>query len=113
MPATPTVTVETLKQWLDADQVSLIDVREEDEYLESSIPRSSLQPLSSFDPEDIPWESGKKIVFQCRSGQRSDRACFMFLQEFPQAEAYNLEGGIMAWQQAGYPLQRIKSENAL
>lgn len=85
------------KDWLKKDEAILIDVREEDEFAVQSVPEATLAPLSSFYPNDINVPEGKKVIFMCRSGARSARACFFFNQEFPEIEAYNLEGGILAW----------------
>ncbi len=92
-----TVDVATAKQWLSSGEAILIDVREENEYAEKSVPGSILYPLSSFYPSEVPFEHGKKVIFICRSGARSARACFFFSQEHSDVEAYNLEGGILAW----------------
>ncbi|AIK96796.1 rhodanese-like domain-containing protein [Candidatus Odyssella acanthamoebae] len=104
---TPTVDVNTLNQWLKADDVILIDVREETEFAENSIEGAILISLSTFDPDNVPQTLNKKIVFQCRSGKRSAHACSVFLQEYPHTKAYNLEGGILAWQAANLPLCHI------
>lgn len=92
-----TVDVETAKQWLSASEAVLIDVREADEYAAKSVPGSILYPLSTFYPNEVPFEHGKKVIFICRSGARSARACFFFNQEHPEIDTYNLEGGILAW----------------
>jgi rhodanese-related sulfurtransferase len=99
-----TVDVSTLNQWLNADEVILVDVREESEFVENSIKGAILISLSVFDPENIPQTPNKKIVFQCRSGKRSEHACSVFLQEYPHSQAYNLEGGILAWQASNFPV---------
>ncbi len=92
-----TVSVAMAKDWLKKDEAILIDVREEEEFAVQSVPEAILAPLSSFYPNDINVPEGKKVIFMCRSGARSARACFFFNQEFPEIEAYNLEGGILAW----------------
>ncbi len=100
----PTVDVNILNQWLHTDEVVLIDVREESEFAVNSIKGAILLPLSMFTPEQVPQVLNKKIVFQCRSGKRSEHACSIFLQEYPEATAYNLEGGILAWLAANLPV---------
>ncbi|MBW8309297.1 MAG: rhodanese-like domain-containing protein [Candidatus Paracaedibacteraceae bacterium] len=99
----PTVDVNTLDQWLNTDEVILIDVREEAEFAGNSIKEAILLPLSTFNPEQVPQVLNKKIVFQCRSGKRSEYACSIFLQKYPDAKAYNLEGGILEWLAANLP----------
>ncbi|WP_010299358.1 rhodanese-like domain-containing protein [Candidatus Odyssella thessalonicensis] len=100
----PTINVQTLDQWLKEENVLLIDVREKHEFNEAAIPGAILMPLSQFQSSDIPHENNRKIVFQCRSGQRSAKACFLFHQDYPEVKAYNLEGGILAWNAAGFSI---------
>ncbi len=97
----------TLKRWLDDGRAVLIDVREPDEHARERIPGARLLPLSRFDPARLPREPGKATVFQCRSGNRSRQAA-----ERTAAAArpgggaiYNLEGGLLAWKEAGLPVK--------
>ena len=95
--------VAELKQWLDHGQAVLVDVREADEYAAGHIAEAVLLPLSEFTPDALPPHDGKKLVMQCKSGGRSRTACGKVNHEFPNLDVYNLEGGITAWMQAGYP----------
>lgn len=102
-----TTTPVTLKQWLDSGEAVLIDVREQDEYAAEHIDGALLCPLShfldSFHMND--YDTTKKIVFQCRSGKRSDQACRIVNETGPhKADIYNLEGGILAWKACGLPI---------
>jgi len=92
-----TVDVETARVWLTNEEAVLIDVREPDEFALKSVTGSILCPLSTFEAKGLSCPPGKKVIFICRSGARSARACFFFSQEFPEIDAYNLEGGILAW----------------
>lgn len=99
-----TVNVSTLKKWLKSNEVFLIDVRSP---LECSIERiagAKNIPLSDVSIKDIdPSEvKGKKIVLQCRAGIRSMTACEKLIKEDPNLELWNLEGGILAWEQKGF-----------
>jgi rhodanese-related sulfurtransferase len=47
----------------------------------------------------------RPIVVVCRSGQRSASACAV-LNKQGFTQAYNLNGGVMAWQKAGLPLEK-------
>jgi rhodanese-related sulfurtransferase len=97
--------VAELKQWLQAGQVVLVDVREPNEYREGHIAGSVLVPLASVEADTIPPFQGRKLVMQCRSGGRSRTACGKLIKSKAELEVYNLEGGILAWQQAGYEIQ--------
>ncbi len=50
----------TLKQWLDNNEVLLIDVREPGEFAVEHISGAKLMPLSQFAPTVIPQDSNKK-----------------------------------------------------
>jgi rhodanese-related sulfurtransferase len=87
----------TLKKWLKNDEAVLIDVRELAEYQESKIDQSHLIPLGEISINSLPDFKNKKLVLHCRSGKRSLTAGAKLLEENPNLEIYNLEGGIIAW----------------
>jgi rhodanese-related sulfurtransferase len=101
----------TTKNWLDAGTAVLVDVREPAEHAGEHIPGARLYPLSSFDPAQVPQEAGKKLVLHCVMGQRSAQAG-QKLVEAGRTEVYNLQGGIQAWKEAGYPTERIIQAHA-
>lgn len=103
------VDAQTLKQWLDEQSITLIDVREPGEFAGEHIPGATLVPLSQFDPRKIPQSNDTQLVLYCRSGQRSQIAA-QKLQESGFASVYQLSSGITAWKDAGYPT--IKNRNA-
>ncbi len=83
-----------------------LDVREQDEYDVLRIPGSTLLPLSEFIEryEELPKD--QEIVVHCRSGRRSLQAAD-YLNEHGY-NAVNVEGGILAWQEAGLPVEEGK-----
>ena len=93
------VDCETLKQWIASNQVNIIDVREQSEYNETNIDGSTLIPLGQIDFEKVQKiaNNGKKTVIHCRSGARSLKACQILMEYDESLEVYNLEGGIIAW----------------
>ena len=105
MPTTQTVAgvkevdPRTAKQWLDAGEAVLIDVREPDEHARERIPGASLSPLSRFDASALKAHS-TRIVLHCKSGRRSMDAAARALNAGC-AEAYTLTGGLEAWKAAG------------
>jgi rhodanese-related sulfurtransferase len=103
------IDAQTLKQWLESNAVTLVDVREAAEYATERIPGAKLHSLSQFDPSQIRAETGQKLVLYCRSGNRSAKAakqCF--------GAGFNsvihLRGGISGWKNAGYAIE--SSQNA-
>jgi rhodanese-related sulfurtransferase len=107
------VDVTTLKEWLDNDEVILIDVRELDEYQEAYIKGAILIPLNECVPQIIPHNPDKKIVFQCRKGYRSYAACTACLDRSPQKTLWNLEGGIDEWIAKGYEVTNLNKRYPL
>lgn len=103
-----TITVAELKHRLDKGEVILVDVREPAEYRTTSIQGAFLMPLASVSHEKLPSTSCP-IVLHCRSGKRSIMACQTLLQQNPHLDVYSLEGGIEAWEQAGYAVERCAS----
>ncbi|MGB7415227.1 MAG: rhodanese-like domain-containing protein [Thermosynechococcaceae cyanobacterium] len=91
----------TLKQWLDHDQVTLVDVRETDEYAGQHIPGAILVPLSKFDPTQIPNVANQQVVLYCRSGNRSVPAALTLLKLGYQ-DVSHLRGGLKSWVEQGY-----------
>lgn len=98
------IDAQTLDQWLSSGEAVLIDVREPDEFQSGHIEGAESIPLSVFartySHDNYP--SGKKIVFQCKAGGRSMKAC-QVVCEMAAADdnVYNLAGGIGAWAASG------------
>jgi rhodanese-related sulfurtransferase len=66
------VTHEELQSALESDACALVDVREPHEYEAGHIPGAINQPMSRFDPAELP--TGKPIVLVCQAGARSAKA---------------------------------------
>jgi rhodanese-related sulfurtransferase len=83
-------------------RVLLVDVREPNEVAVEAYPDAVVVPLSSFEPTEIPDPRGRQVVFACRSGRRSVTAA-LAAQEAGLPYDSHLEGGIIAWKEAGLP----------
>lgn len=101
-----TIQVTELKAKMDEKKVLLLDVREPQEYQEEYIEGSCHIPLGQVCLENIPSTTGM-IVVHCRSGKRSEAACNRLLEENPDLDIYNLEGGILAWKEAGFETKSL------
>ena len=95
----------TAHQWAADGEAVIIDVREQNEIAQASINGAIHLPMSAFDPSRLPTDSGKKIVFFCAHGMRSIQVSRHLLANGLLDEAYNLTGGLEAWQQAGLPME--------
>jgi rhodanese-related sulfurtransferase len=81
----------------------LIDVREQIEFDEARVPGATLIPLSEFANRFEEMPKDKEIVLICAGGVRSAQAAQFAAQHG--FKLTNLEGGIMAWQAEGLPVE--------
>lgn len=94
-------------QLINHKSAIVLDVREPKEYDSGHVLNSKLIPLGKLKERMGELEKYKEqpIVVVCRSGNRSGTACFLLgRQGFTQA--YNLAGGILAWQKNNLPLEK-------
>ncbi|WP_028306083.1 rhodanese-like domain-containing protein [Deinococcus ficus] len=83
----------------------LVDVREQNEYDEVHAQGARLIPLSEFESRYAELPQDQEIVLICRSGARSGRAT-QFLMDQGYTRVANLQGGTLAWDEAGLPVDR-------
>ena len=95
----------TARTWAAAGEAVIVDVREAHEFAGSHIAEAVSMPLSRFDPARLPDLAGRKLVIHCRSGMRCGLAADRLLASGWTGQVHRLQGGIMAWSAAGYPLQ--------
>jgi rhodanese-related sulfurtransferase len=83
--------------------VQLVDVREPYEHEAGHIAGDRHVELTRLTDEAASIDRDRPVLFYCRVGNRSAMAS----QAFRAAgfDAYNLEGGLVAWTQAGLPLE--------
>jgi rhodanese-related sulfurtransferase len=94
-------------QLINHKNAVILDVREPNEYEAGHVLNSKLIPLGKLKERMAELEKFKEqpIVVVCRSGNRSGTACFLLgRQGFSQA--YNLAGGVQAWQKNNLPLEK-------
>ena len=85
----------------------VIDVREPDEFRGElgHIPGSELVPLATISTVAASWDRAAPLVLVCRSGGRSRRAAEALVGAGFERIA-NLEGGMIAYNAAGLPVER-------
>jgi len=100
-----TVDPQTVAQIKDRADVVVFDVREQVEYDEGHIPGVTLIPLGEVPNRLSEIPKDKTVIMTCRSGNRSGQATD-FLRQNGYTNVHNMEGGIVAWQQAGLPVDK-------
>ena len=99
------IDVDQARDEIERGDASLIDVRERHEWDESRIDGATLVPeLTVADRigEVVPDRSQRVIVY-CRTDNRSARSADL-LRELGYEDVAYVEGGIVAWEEAGLPV---------
>jgi rhodanese-related sulfurtransferase len=102
-PAIIDLYIDDVKEGLASGQITLVDVREPQEYVAGHIPGSLSHPLSTFDPGELRGLAGR-IVFSCASGVRSVRAIEL-AQAAGLAVNEHYRGGFKEWAALGEPIE--------
>lgn len=92
-------------QWIEACERAngkIIDVRTDGEFAESYIKNAEQVDFMSpmFKDNISAYDRDQSYFVYCRSGKRSEGAMNL-MKEMGFAEVYNLDGGILAWEQQG------------
>jgi rhodanese-related sulfurtransferase len=106
VPASPMIdlTPEQLAARIKAGNIRLIDVRTDAEVAEGMIPGAEHIPLDQFDPARLGPADGRDVVLYCRSGRRSTMAGEKLAAATGQPVEH-LAGGMLAWEEAGQPVE--------
>ncbi|CAG36602.1 rhodanese-like domain-containing protein [Desulfotalea psychrophila] len=100
------VDADQAQQWVHSGEAVLIDIRTMPEVMALEIAHSLYMPLSLVSAkriEQLQLTEDKKIVFFCRSGNRSAS----LLEAQPNLHGGNiwsLQGGLLSWQRRGLPV---------
>lgn len=92
--------LDEVKAGLADGSMLVVDVREPHEYAMGHIPGAMLLPLSRFDPQDIPMDRGKRVVFSCAAGVRSMQA-LAIAQSAGLDLSEHYRGGFKEWAMMG------------
>jgi rhodanese-related sulfurtransferase len=102
-----TVGVEEFQNLIADPAVQLLDVREQDEYDNGHIAGAKLVDVNGSDFLDkalAVLDPARPVAVYCRSGRRSARAASLLADKG--FSVTNLDGGVLAWQDAGKALIR-------
>ncbi len=99
------IDVQTVAEIKERDDVVVLDVREQWEYDEGHIPGVVHLPMNDVPArlDEIPTD--KTVVLTCRSGNRSGQVT-KYLEENGFDNVHNMQGGIVAWQDAGFDVEQ-------
>ncbi|MDQ6982227.1 MAG: rhodanese-like domain-containing protein [Mariprofundus sp.] len=97
-------------RWLVAHEngepFALIDVRTPEEYQAGHVPGAKLIALNTLMAQVNAFPKQGDVFLICRSGARSAQAADYLARQCGHTNLINIEGGTMAWMQAGYPIDK-------
>ena len=96
-------TPQQVSELLNRGGVQVIDVRMEHEHEGGHIAGTRLIELSDLSSAADTIDKDAPVIFYCRSGSRSAMATEAFTQAG--FDAHNMEGGMIAWEAAGLPME--------
>ncbi len=103
------ITADAAYTMIKDQKVTIIDVRETDEFAEGHLEGSINMPLSSLNPQhvtslkELSEETGQVLLY-CRSGRRSQVAAKQLTKWGFDRPLFDIQGGIMAWQSQDLPV---------
>ena len=68
----PAIEHDDMQRAVESGECHIVDVREPHEYAAGHIPGAKNQPLSAFNPADLP--KGQPVILVCQAGGRSAKA---------------------------------------
>lgn len=103
--STPQITVHELKQRLDRGEISLLDVRQPDEWHAGHAPGAGYITGAELPDrlDEVPHT--RPVAVTCGSGFRSSVAASL-LAHHGHSDVLNVTGGMTAWKNAGYPIEQ-------
>ncbi len=105
MTELPKMAPQEARRRMEEGTIRLVDIREPDEVAALRVPGAENAPLSIIRWAPLPRSAeDKPVVFCCRSGRRT-RESGDLLAEVAGGPAWQLDGGVAAWAQAGMPVE--------
>ena len=101
------VSVQEAVQLINRRDAIVLDIRDPSEFASGHIPNARNIPMAELEKRlrEIEKFKQRPAIVICRSGTRAASACATLRKNGFQ-EVYSLKGGMLAWQQAGMPLQK-------
>jgi rhodanese-related sulfurtransferase len=107
------IDVDTLAKWKEEGvNYRLIDIRTDAEVAQGILDGAEIIPMHLIPLKANDFKDDEKVVFYCRSGNRSGQVCAFLTQNGVGQNAYNLRGGIIAWARSGYPVVGPENQKA-
>jgi len=110
--AVKTISLEEFRRLMDlSGPISILDVRTPPEFARVHASGAVSVPLDKLDPAAIAAKhsnANDSVYVICQSGGRAAKACRQLL-DAGLAKVYSIEGGTVAWEKGGLPVERGSS----
>lgn len=100
MTALTPIDAQLLSRKLKSRELTLIDIRESDEFAREHIDGAVSLPLSRIEAGHIALRGTTPVAFTCRTGMRTNSNCDRLAAHVGEP-AFVLEGGLEGWKKAG------------
>jgi rhodanese-related sulfurtransferase len=94
---------ERVAELVEAGGIQVIDVREPSEWEHGHVGGARHIEFDQVSAHAEEIDKNKPVVFQCRGGSRSEMIAAAFRESG--WDAYNMDGGLRAWQERELPLE--------
>ncbi len=91
---------QALSRRIKAGEITLIDIREPDEFAREHVTGAVSLPLSRLEAGHVALRSTTPVAFMCRTGMRTQSNCDRLAAHVGEP-AFVLEGGLESWKKAG------------
>lgn len=97
----------SFKNLSEEDSYVILDVRTPEEFITGHLKGASNIDFYDeiFEDKIDEFDKKKKYLIYCRSGSRSRQAMFL-MRDLGFEEVYNLESGIISWNDHGYQIEK-------
>lgn len=85
--------------------IDVVDVREPHEWATGHVPGARLVPLGQLRADPDAAHLGKRVIFVCERGGRSQHAA-QLAEARGVPEVFSLDGGTLGWRAAGLPIEQ-------
>jgi rhodanese-related sulfurtransferase/transcriptional regulator with XRE-family HTH domain len=100
-----TVSAREAEALIAAGELDVVDVREPHEYAEGHVPGARSVPLAQLKAAPTARLPRDRVLFVCARGSRSQSAATA-AEAAGLKELFSLDGGTIAWEKAGLPMER-------
>ena len=103
----PSVSTLQATMMMNNEDGQIVDLREEADFSKGHLLNARSIPLVQLEKRvgELSRYKDKPVIVHCETGSRSN-AALEILKKNGFTKAFNLHGGIAAWQQAGLPLEK-------